>query len=180
MNVEEQTSDTLDFEVIVREHQAGLRAFIRALGADETWVDDLAQEVFLIAYRKRWQFDQQADMGKWLRGIARRAVKGEISKQARRHRLMHNGITDILVNLGQEEVVEDSRLQTLTAVMKTCVAALPEPLGGLLRDRYQEGRRAKDLAEEMDCTAEVVRKRLQRIRISVRQCMELKLKGMTS
>jgi hypothetical protein len=35
----------------IREHQAGLRAFVRALGVEADWVDDVAQEVFLIAYQ---------------------------------------------------------------------------------------------------------------------------------
>jgi hypothetical protein len=41
-SVESQSLE--EFEGWVREHQAGLRAFIRALGVDEAWVDDLAQE----------------------------------------------------------------------------------------------------------------------------------------
>ncbi len=30
------------FEGLVREHQVSLRVFVRALGVDEAWVDDLA------------------------------------------------------------------------------------------------------------------------------------------
>ena len=60
-----------DFEARVREHQAALRAFIRALGAEEAWVDDLAQEVFLVAHRRLNQFESGTDFGKWLRSIAR-------------------------------------------------------------------------------------------------------------
>jgi RNA polymerase sigma-70 factor (ECF subfamily) len=166
----------MDFNSIVREQQAGLRAFIRALGADEAWVDDLAQEVFLVAYRKQGEFDQQADMGKWLRGIARMVVKGERSKQARRSRLMHHGVTDILVNLGQEEVVKDPRMGDLLSVMNTCVSELPDPARGLLQDRYHEGRQAKELADKLNSTAVAIRKKLQRIRMLVRDCMEMKLK----
>jgi len=46
----------LEFEAVVREHQAGLRAFIRALGVDEAWVDDLAQETFILACRRLEDF----------------------------------------------------------------------------------------------------------------------------
>lgn len=166
----------LDFEVVVREHQAGLRAFIRALGADEAWVDDLAQEVFLVAYRKQDLFRSEADPGKWLRGIARRIVKGERSKTARRSRLLHSGITDILANLGQDPETEESHLVEILPVMRTCVEALPEPSGNLLRDRYLEGRRALELALELNSTAVAIRKKLQRIRMIVRQCMESKMK----
>ncbi len=168
--------DRLDFEQIVREQQAGLRAFIRALGADEAWVDDLAQEVFLVAYLKQDAFWYEADIGKWLRGIARRVVKGERSKSARRSRLMHAGITDILMNLGHAKETDAAQIKELILVMRTCVDALPEPSGNLLMDRYLEGRRAKELAEKLNSTAVAVRKKLQRIRGLVRECMEVKMR----
>jgi RNA polymerase sigma-70 factor (ECF subfamily) len=162
----------MDFDSIVREHQAGLRAFIRALGSDEAWVDDIAQEVFLIAYRKQSHFDPEADLGKWLRGIARNVVKGEISKQARRSRLMHHGVSDVLVNLGQDDSGWQAGNSDLIDSLQKCVDALPHPSQGLLNDRYHEGRRAKELAEKMNSTTGAVRKKLQRIRFLVRQCME--------
>ena len=170
-----KTADQLDFDQLVREHQAGLRAFIRALGADESWVDDLAQEVFLVAYRKQSAFRIEGDGGKWLRGIARRVVMGERSKKARRCRLMHEGVADILFNLGQEDDLTEPCPEPLVSAMKLCVEKLPEEQHGLLRARYQEGRRAKDLAAELKSTAGAIRKQLQRIRTAVRRCMENKL-----
>ena len=50
-----------EFSDLVREHQSGLRAFIRALGVETDWVDDIAQEVFVIAYRRREHFDNDVD-----------------------------------------------------------------------------------------------------------------------
>ncbi|VGO17121.1 RNA polymerase sigma factor CnrH [Pontiella desulfatans] len=162
----------LDFDALVREHQAGLRAFIRALGADEAWVDDLAQEVFLVAYRKQNQFRPDEDFGKWLRGIARRQVMGERSKSARRYRILHDGISDVLLSLGIEKHEPDPGRERAVETMKCCVEKLPEPQRELLRCRYQQGRQAKDLATELQSTAAAVRKQLQRIRMAVRQCME--------
>ena len=69
---------------LVQEHQAGVRAFIRALGVDEAWVDDVAQETFLIAYRKLDHWDRTREAGPWLRGIARRLALNERRKAARR------------------------------------------------------------------------------------------------
>lgn len=166
----------MDFDNIVREHHASLRAFIRALGADEAWVDDLAQEVFLVAYRKQESFRAEADMGKWLRGIARRTVKGEQRKQAGRSRLMHTGIADILLNLGLETESNDSPTTNLLPIMETCVGELPEASSNLLHDRYLEGRRAGELAGHLKTSAVAIRKKLQRIRMIIRDCMEAKLK----
>ena len=59
------------FEAVVRESHSSLRFFIRSLGVDDAWVDDLAQETFLLAYRK-WEFlDDPANAMFWLRRIGR-------------------------------------------------------------------------------------------------------------
>ena len=39
------------FAGLVQEHQASLRAFVRSLGVDSGWVDDLAQDAFVTAYQ---------------------------------------------------------------------------------------------------------------------------------
>jgi RNA polymerase sigma-70 factor (ECF subfamily) len=163
----------LDFDALVREHQAGLRAFIRALGADEAWVDDLAQEVFIIAFKKRSHFRQDEDFGKWLRGIARRHTMGERTKSARRHRIMHDGISDVLLNLGIEKPDPEPERIRAVETMKGCVEKLPEAQRKLLHCRYQEGRKAKDLAKDFKSTSVAIRKQLQRIRTAVRKCMEV-------
>lgn len=164
-----------NFDALVHEHQAGLRAFIRALGTDEYWVDDLAQEVFLIAYKKLDEFRANEDFGKWLRGIARRQVMGERSKSARRCRLMHEGITDILMNLGNDEKTEEPDLKATVNIMKTCVEQLNTDQRTLLKARYEDGRQANELATELGSTAAALRKKLQRIRELVRTCMKNKL-----
>jgi len=170
----------LDFELLVREHQAGVRAFIRALGTDETWVDDLAQEVFIVAFKKQDQFRQQEDFGKWLRGIARRQVMGERTKSARRHRIMHDGITDILLSRGIEKHEPAPGRIRKFETMKLFVEKLPDAQRELLRCRYEEGLQAKELAGRMESTAVAIRKQLQRIRAAVRKCMERRQTGEVS
>ncbi|MDF7826436.1 sigma-70 family RNA polymerase sigma factor [Pontiellaceae bacterium B12227] len=173
-------TNTLNFDLLVREHQAGLRAFIRALGTDEAWVDDLAQEAFIIAYKKRGQFRKDEDFGKWLRGIARRLVMGERSKSARRYRILHDGITDILLSLGIEKHEPAPGRVKAVETMKGCVEQLPEAQRELLKNRYQEGRQAKEIATELKSTAAAIRKQLQRIRAAVRRCMEHKISEVAS
>jgi len=45
-----------EFSDRVREHQAGLRAFVRALGVETDWVDDIAQEAFCRCVWRREHF----------------------------------------------------------------------------------------------------------------------------
>ena len=90
-------------ERLVCDHQAGLRAFIRALGVREDWVDDLAQETVLVAYRKLDDWDPERDAGRWLRGIARHLAANERRKAGRRPRLLAGGLADLLIDRSEPE-----------------------------------------------------------------------------
>ena len=86
------------FETLVIDHHVRLRAFVRSLGVDPDWVDDIAQESFLTAYREFDSYDESRDFGKWLRGIAANIVRNEIRKNARRQRILRNDLSEILLN----------------------------------------------------------------------------------
>ena len=85
------------FEMLVVEHHVQLRAFVRSLAVNPDWVDDIAQEAFLTAFREWDSFDESRDFGKWIRGIAANIVRNEIRKHARRNRLLHTELADIAV-----------------------------------------------------------------------------------
>lgn len=59
------------FEQLVRRHQGLVRAQLRRLvGDDVALADDLAQEVFVLAWRKLGQFRGESRFGTWLYRIA--------------------------------------------------------------------------------------------------------------
>jgi len=64
-------ADSIAFGQLVQRHQGAVRSQLRRLtGRDEAWVDDLAQETFLRAWRKLGQFRAQARFSTWLHRIA--------------------------------------------------------------------------------------------------------------
>jgi RNA polymerase sigma-70 factor (ECF subfamily) len=168
-----------DFEARVREHQAGLRTFIRALGADEAWVDDLAQEVFIVAYRRLNQFEPGTDFGKWLRSIARYLVANERRKEARHSRLLPFAVVDALLAHEPESGIE-TRITDLLPVMRDCVEQLPSRSRELLQRRYVDNENATTLARCLRMNADAVRQQLLRIRLAVKECVERKVVGLWS
>jgi RNA polymerase sigma-70 factor (ECF subfamily) len=162
-----------EFEARVREHQSGLRAFIRALGADEAWVDDLAQEAFIVAYRRLDQFEPGTDFGKWLRGIARFLVANERRKEFRRSRLLPFAIVDVLLNC-EAETATDPDVPALLRAMRECVDQLPSRSRDLLQQRYAANDNATALARQLGIQADAVRQQLLRIRVAVKECIERK------
>lgn len=64
-------NDPRAFEQLVRRHQGMVRAQLRRLlHGDEAMADDLAQETFLLAWRKLGQFRGEARFSTWLYRIA--------------------------------------------------------------------------------------------------------------
>ena len=63
-----------DFSRLVALHQQGLRAFLRRLCRDHAQADDIAQEAFVIAWRRIDTFDASRDFRSFLFGIAWRKL----------------------------------------------------------------------------------------------------------
>ena len=172
-----QQKDVEFFADLVREHQAGLRAYVRSLGVDDIWVDDLAQEVFLVAYRRSADFEAGADYGKWLRGIARHLAANERRKTARRSRLIHDGLTDLLLEQPDAKNASESCFTRMIVAMNECVGQLAPHSRQMLERRYAQGENANWLAAQFKMTAEAMRQNLRRIRLAVKECVENKLQG---
>jgi len=83
-------ADQRAFEQLVRRHQGMIRAQLRRLlHGDEAAADDLAQETFVLAWRKLDQFRGEARFSSWLYRIAYTCFL-----QARRGPARHEGIDD--------------------------------------------------------------------------------------
>lgn len=161
---------TAAFAQLVAEQHQQLRSFVRAVGVDEEWVDDLAQEVFLVAWREQDRFDHQQDVGKWLRGIARNLVRNELRKQKRHQRLLHEGLTQLLIKAEAQSV--ESWEQCHMPALRDCVEQLPPRSRKLVAGRYGDGWKAADLAHHFGMSAAAVRQALGRIRSQLKNCID--------
>ncbi len=171
MNADE--GKRFQFESLVVEHHVRVRAFVRSLGVDPDWVDDLSQEVFLTAYREWDSFDQTRDFGKWLRGIAANLVRNEIRKDARRRRILRTELTEILLNRSSETRDSDESL-TIGAI-RECLGKLTPASRALVQGRYRDGETATELADRFKLTSANVRQMLVRIRRQIKRCVELQM-----
>jgi RNA polymerase sigma-70 factor (ECF subfamily) len=160
------------FEALVIEHHVRLRAFVRSLGVDPDWVDDLAQEAFLSAYRDRDSFDESRDFGRWIRAIALNLVRNEIRKDARRRRILHTELTELLLRRLPEHV-ERSEPVAVDAV-RACLDSLAPTSRQVVLGRYRDGETAAHLAEQLDTSTANIRQMLVRIRRQIKRCVEMR------
>jgi RNA polymerase sigma-70 factor (ECF subfamily) len=163
------------FEALVREHHVRVRVFVRSLGVDADWVDDLAQEAFLVAYRTWDAYDPGRDFGRWVRGIAANLVRNEIRKDARRRRILHERLSELLLE-SRERSGEGVGGVELEAVQE-CLGELGPTSRGIVLGRYRDGQTATELAALYGQTPENVRQMLLRIRRQIRECIERRTLG---
>ena len=71
------------FEILVREYQRMVFAYVMAVTNDKELAEDLTQEAFLVAYRRMADYDKTRDFGAWLRGIARKLVMAQRRRSMR-------------------------------------------------------------------------------------------------
>ncbi|WP_240907119.1 sigma-70 family RNA polymerase sigma factor [Paludisphaera rhizosphaerae] len=159
-------------ESLVREHQAGVRAFLRAIGVNAASVDDLAQETFLVAYRKLDDRDPDRSAGPWLRGIARHLAANEIRKVGRRSRLIAGGLADLLIDRADPD--RETPSEEWIEAMRACLRELPDAGRELLVRRYADGEPAEAMAARLQVRADALRQKLLRLRQAVKGCVERK------
>jgi RNA polymerase sigma-70 factor (ECF subfamily) len=166
--------DQKAFEILVRLHHRRLLAYALALSQREDAAEDLAQEAFLVAHRDLAKFDPTRDFGAWLRGI----VRMKYFEWSRAHRMRSlDGAT--LEGLEREHELWDrasleGREEVLRAV-RSCVERLGEPLGAAVRLFYSAQEPCGRIAQKLGTSEEVVRKRLQRARESLADCVRRKI-----
>ena len=165
------------FNEFVLAHQAALRIYVRGCAVKSDWVDDVAQECFLVAYRRFQDFDpERASGASWLRGIARNIILNETRKNARRSRLLHNGVGKVLLQEEQHEQHEDQRLDAI----RLCMDHLNEQQQELIRLHYAEEHDAQRIAEQLGMKGASIRKRLSRLRSQIKDCVERRTKNVLS
>lgn len=162
-----------DFIKIVEENQVKLRCFIRTLGVHPDSVDDIAQEVFLTAYKKFENFDKTKKVYSWLFGIAKNLANNERRKEARHARILNDNLTEFIVE-NSADLHETIYQDHLIKIMNNCIEELSDVSRNLLRLRYEKKQKSNEIAKVMCKKAGTIRQALSRIRDALRVCIESK------
>lgn len=151
-------------------HERVVRAYIRGAGiARPEDVDEIMQEVSLIAWEKFDQLQDVAEFPKWACVIARYRVL-EFRRQKYRDRLV---LSDKVFDLLMEEALEESgeregRLRQL----ESCLELLPKAGRKLVMTAYEPGTSIDDLARSQGKKANALYQQLWRLRKILAKCVD--------
>ncbi len=171
--VRESIADPTQFEAIFEHHHAGVWSYL-ARGAGRGRADDLAGQVFVVAFQRRASFDPAVgDVRPWLLGIARNLLKGGLRSEARGQRAIAR-----LVNRGHvladesQDVVDADATSSATAAAIAAMRRLPDGERELLELAVWEQLSYGEIATMLDLPIGTVKSRLSRIRQRLRELVE--------
>jgi RNA polymerase sigma factor (sigma-70 family) len=168
------------FEVLAKQHEAMLLAYVLALVSDRALAEDVCQQSFIIAYRKIGELRDPAVFPAWLRGIARLEAMN-----ARRRRMREVPVEpETLAALDEtyrrlEEVTPAESWEERFGRVERCFDRLPDGLRTVCAQHYVDGLKAREIADALALSLATVLKRLERARQALRECVEAQLQGET-
>lgn len=164
------------FSQLMREHHLDLIVFAGALAGNRDAGKDLAQDALVTAWKKFDQFDpEKGDFGAWVRGILRYKAKDYFRK------LQSQPLPDLeLVEMEVDLTAWQSARAAGTGVFEVvedCLGKLPEKLREAVQRFYFEDRSGGDAAQLLDISPANLRKRLERARGLLHDCISLQTRG---
>jgi RNA polymerase sigma-70 factor (ECF subfamily) len=128
-----------------REDYHYVRAILRRNGVNAMDAEDLVQEVLLVMWRRRNDYDPSRPLRPWLGGIA---VKVAASFRKRKSREVSSDVIEARdFSLDPEQELALNRSQRMVA---RALAALPEKLRTVLVLYDLEGQSMRDIADELN------------------------------
>ncbi|MHB0959508.1 MAG: RNA polymerase sigma factor [Pirellulaceae bacterium] len=162
------------FETLVREHADMLIIYLRSALGDVSDVDDLFQETMVVAWRRLDDFDHTRPFGSWLRGIAKKLLQAHHRKEIQR-RCTPATLDRLETRLAQLSRHPGDTWKEKLDILRGCVQGLPEHYHAVVVRRYFQEQAIEQLSRALGLSGAAVKKRLQRARALVLECMERKL-----
>ncbi len=171
------------FRQLVLNHQQLVRIYLARHIYCSSHVEDLAQDVFLVAYQQLNQFRNEAKFSTWLLGIARNKalhfLRSQFSLRKKQKQLLEAEIAKrkILRLENDDEAAEEHQIR-LNA-LRSCLDQLPEQSKGLIERYYFDQQSSVEIAESTCQKSSSIRMKLLRIRKILFSCIRLKISGVS-
>lgn len=170
--MDEKRTGGPDRELFVRllmRHDRAIRAFLRSLLPTATDVDEVMQEVSVVAWRKFGELDDPENFRRWACVIARYEVLMHRRKKARDRFALGEDIEQLIALEGLEEL--SLREQQLDA-LEGCLEKLPAERKQLVLRVYAAEHPMRTIAQQIGKTPDALYKLLSRVRRDLLQCVE--------
>jgi len=162
------------FEILVREFQLPLRAFLIAKIGDAAAADDLAQEVFLAAFRSVGGLNRNRSFRSWLFTVARNKAVDHLRAKTRIKESPSGSLEQLLAQPQSELFLANS---SLIKTLHDCLTKLKPRSRSIVNQFYFENKTSEDISAQLKTKSSAVRMSLMRIRKTLAKCIQTNSAG---
>ncbi len=167
------------FSQLMREHHRDLIVFAGAVVSDQDAGKDIVQDSLVTAWKKFDQFDPEVgDFGAWVRGIIRNKAKDYFRKMQRTP-IPSLDLVEMEVDLAAWQSARAAGTGVFE-IVEGCLSKLPDNLRAAVKQFYFEDRSGDDAANDLDISPANLRKRLERARGLLHECIAGEARGLGS
>jgi len=161
------------FEILVRENTGMLLAYLRSITDDPSAIDDLFQETMIVAWKKIETYDRSRPFAPWLRGIARNLVLAHYRSINKSPVWYNSEVLDSIESRFQELLTQSGRTFSEQADdLLRCMKKLTDRLRLIIEMLYARDMSHTEVATALNEQAATVRKRAQRARAQLYECLK--------
>jgi RNA polymerase sigma-70 factor (ECF subfamily) len=168
--------NTAAFEVVVRQFERPLRAWLAVQTPPGIDVDEVAQMSFVAAFTRLGDYELGTNFAAWLFTIARFRLKTEVSRLRRVADYHVRYAPDLLQRELQQRDSEPPQLQeTRLEHLQTCLGGLGADLYRFIKWRYVEEIPLEEMADRSGRSVAAVKKQLWKLRRKLHACVEARM-----
>jgi RNA polymerase sigma-70 factor (ECF subfamily) len=157
---------------LVQQHHAGLRSYLRWLGAAGDVADDLVQDTFVAALARPPVERDPAATAAWLRTVARHLLLRQLRTAGRRGRAVE---LDEAAAAWERHLGGADDGEAFRAALRACLTELTPRQGEAMRLRYGDDLPVAAVGERMGIGLAGAETLLRRLRAVLRACIERRL-----
>lgn len=164
-----------EFSRLVQRHHRDLLVFARALTRNPQASAEIVQDAFVTAWEKLATFDVTRDFGAWMRGIVRNKWREWLRRNRRSVDIDDKHLALLDGSVAEWQSVSSREHSPVFSALELCLDRLPEPLREAIDAYYYKHHHGDEAAADLGASPAALRKRLQRARQLLRECLDRKL-----
>ena len=166
------------FRQLVEQNHRRIRLYLGRYVHCSEEVDDIAQEVFCVAFSRLSHFRGEAKFSTWLIGIARNKalefLKAETKRRTGRKQFLEAEVASQRVNRVEEQHDSCEMAERRIRAMQLCLDLLPDQSRELINRYYFDQQSASKIANSSSVSVGSIRMKLFRVRQILRKCIVMR------
>jgi len=162
-----------EFLSLLARHERALAACVHAIVPNWQDAEEVLQETRVTLWQHFADFRPGSDFPAWARTVARNIARTHLRRNGQVMRILRDDVADDLVREMERQQLGGDRRQ---AALVECTERLKGDARRLLRRFYGDGAKIKQIAAEMGRSLHGTYMALSRIRRTLMECIELRLR----